>query len=91
MAKKKPGPWSKTTREILSLTSRLTLLLRDASAHSMEDACDRLIEFKDAWLKSGEGDVLPCSGENADVDGTLCDLDVIQFVINALEMKIENV
>lgn len=47
-------------------------------------------EFRDAWVKSGEGDILPASGEHADLVGVLSDVDVFDPVIELLEQRLED-
>jgi len=83
-----PFAWSKTTLEILRHTSALTLLLRDANIDDLRDVERRLKHFYDAWVVSGEGDALPASAKNSDVDGCLADVDVTECVRDVVLNKI---
>ncbi len=74
------GEWTNVAQQILHHTSMLAYLLRDPLAVSLEQVHGRLKRFMEAFLKSGEGDVLPCSGKDADEDGALCDVDVTDAV-----------
>lgn len=77
--------------QILQHTSALCELMRDPLACSLEQARDRIQEFNDSWLKTGEGSLLPCSGELADRESCLNDVDVMQCVLNAIDMRLEQV
>jgi hypothetical protein len=84
------GKWTNVAQQILQHTSALALMLRDPLQVSLEQAQERMIAFREAFIKTGEGDVLPCSGENADIDGALCDVDTFNVVIDLLSDKIRD-
>lgn len=82
--------WTSVAKQILHHTSMLAYLLRDPAAASLEQVLGRMRAFRDAWVKTGEGDVLPASGENADLESTLCDVDVFEAVIDLVEQKLKD-
>lgn len=86
---KSRGQWTQVAQEILRHTSALCILLRDSLDESLHQVRQRLVEFQDAWVKSGEGDVLPTSGKNSDELGLLCDVDIIQFVVDMIDMRLD--
>lgn len=82
--------WTDDARAIMSAASALALAVRNSSDGGLEQARDRLQEFNDAWLKSGEGSLLPCSGKTADQDGTLCDVDIFEPLLDVLNTRIDD-
>lgn len=96
MAKKKiiktpvaPHCWSQTTADILATTSKLALLIRNASDESMRDVSDRLTAFYVLLVKYGEEEVLPCSGKTRDVDACLADTDIVNAVLKVIDKKLQ--
>lgn len=80
--------WTNVAQQILHHTSMLAYLTRDALPESLVQARDRMILFRKSWIETGEGDILPASGEDADLDGTLCDVDTFDPIIELLDQKI---